>query len=150
MCSLKLMRKTLNSYEHRMAWLTEDRLRYKEQLRSDGDIGTWRYLSSVVHQLNKELYFELQEVKVSKLSKIMPHPVNIPEITQKVVIEIPDTVSLLESEEKLISKGLSFVPLTKKNSTFQTLEDAEQFFRKVRLKAHFSVDKDGYIDSFHQ
>ena len=77
----------------------EDRLRYKEQLRSGGDIGTWMYLSSVVHQLNKELYFEFQEVKVSKLNRIMPPTVNIPEITQKVV-KIPYTVSLLESEEK--------------------------------------------------
>ena len=71
----------------------------------------------------------------------MPPTVDIPEITQKVV-KIPDTVPLLESEEKLLSKGLSFVPLMKKNDTFQTLEDAEQFFRKVLLKAHFSVDKD--------
>ena len=56
---------------------------------------------------------------------------------QRLVKTIPDDLPLTTSERSLLSKNLKFVPLRSTVNEFQVNHDAEEFFRHLRLKAHF-------------
>ena len=56
---------------------------------------------------------------------------------QPLVKTIPDDPPLTTAERSLLSKNLKFVPLRSTVNEFQVKHDAEEFFRRLRLKAHF-------------
>lgn len=63
------------------------------------------------------------------------------------VVKIPENIELSPSENSVLEKGLSFIPQSKSVDVFQTFEDTQRLFRKVRLKAHFSnLNDDTQID----
>ena len=56
---------------------------------------------------------------------------------QRLVKTIPDDLPLTTAERSLLSKNLKFVPLRSTVNEFQVKHDAEEFFKRLRLKAHF-------------
>ena len=60
-----------------------------------------------------------------------------PTNTDKLVVTIPEDLSLDEHERSLLAKGVNFIPTTSVTDEFQAKEDNEKFFRRLRLKAHF-------------
>jgi hypothetical protein len=56
------------------------------------------------------------------------------------------SVTLSDSETSLLSKGLNFCPTPREVNDLQLREDARAFFRRLRLKEHFSR-KDSKEDS---
>ena len=60
-----------------------------------------------------------------------------PTNTDKLVVTIPEDLSLDEHERSLLAKGANFIPTTSVTDEFQAKEDNEKFFRRLRLKAHF-------------
>ena len=56
---------------------------------------------------------------------------------QRLVKTIPDDLPLTTAERSLLSKNLKFVPLRSTVKEFQVKHDAEEFFKHLRLKAHF-------------
>ena len=57
---------------------------------------------------------------------------------EKLVVTIPNDLTLDDSERSLLRKGLGFVPVNKRPNTMQSLEDLNRFYRKVRLHAFFN------------
>ena len=53
------------------------------------------------------------------------------------VFTIPDDLTLSEAEVSVLSKGLNFIPISRKTDVFQIYKDSESFFRRTRLKAFF-------------
>ena len=62
------------------------------------------------------------------------------------VITIPENLPLTDSEKSVLSKGLNFVPITKRTNEFSIKQDVEKFLRRVQLKAFFH-DKEGDSDT---
>ena len=58
------------------------------------------------------------------------------------VITIPENLPLTDSEKSVLSKGLNFVPFTKRTNEFSIKQDVEKFLRRVQLKAFFHDKED--------
>ena len=141
-CSFQLMRNVLNKYSKDMIHLSKDRENQKSNLQQLSSEVEWRSLSTVVHSLNKDLYNSLLTTKNKKMSYLLPPVEENIEVPSNQVVKIPENVLLSEDEEKLLQKGLSFIPKTQQIDPFRTLEDTEQYFRKIRLKAFFANSPD--------
>ena len=55
----------------------------------------------------------------------------------KLVVTIPDDLSLSKAEKSVLSKGLTFVPVKKSIDEYRVKADCEKFYRRLRLRAHF-------------
>ena len=58
------------------------------------------------------------------------------------VVTIPENLPLTDSEKSVLSKGLNFVPITKRTNEFSIKQDVEKFLRRVQLKAFFHDKED--------
>ena len=101
-----------------------------------------------IRQLNSGLFDHLHQTKTLKLQQLIG-----PQITDdttlhshNTVITIPENLPLTDSEKSVLSKGLNFVPITKRTNEFTIKQDVEKFLRRVHLKAFFH-DKEDDSDS---
>ena len=60
-----------------------------------------------------------------------------PLVTRKLVVAFPAEMEFSEAETSVLCKGLSFVPVSKNTGEFQVKAGCENFYRRLRLKAHF-------------
>ena len=58
------------------------------------------------------------------------------------MVTIPENLPLSNSEKSVLSKGLNFVPTSKKLDEFSVKQDVEKFLRRVQLKAFFHYKED--------
>ena len=58
------------------------------------------------------------------------------------MVTIPENLPLSNSEKSVLSKGLNFVPISKKLDEFSVKQDVEKFLRRVQLKAFFHDKED--------
>ena len=86
----------------------------------------------------------LHQIKAQKLDQLIG-----PQITSdslpgdlKTVDTIPENLLLSDSEKSVLSKGLNFVPISKKTDEFSVKQDVEKFLRRVQLKAFFHDKED--------
>ena len=86
----------------------------------------------------------LHQTKTLKLQQLIG-----PQITDdttlhshNTVITIPENLPLTDSEKSVLSKGLNFVPITKRTNEFSIKQDVEKFLRRVQLKAFFHDKED--------
>ena len=86
----------------------------------------------------------MHQIKAQKLDQLIG-----PQITSdsspenlKTVVTIPENLLLSDSEKSVLSKGLNFVPISKKTDKFSVKQDVEKFLRRVQLKAFFHDKKD--------
>ena len=94
-----------------------------------------------IHLLNGRLYESLCTTKHNKFTSLVGinhNPrVEHSSVVSHSVVTIPEDLPLSDSEISVLNKGLNFVPVGKKSDEFQVRKDAESFFRRARLKAHF-------------
>ncbi|KAK3736563.1 hypothetical protein QZH41_003138 [Actinostola sp. cb2023] len=55
----------------------------------------------------------------------------------KIIVTIPEDLTLTETERTVLKKGLTFVPTKNTTNEYQVKADCEKFYRRLRLKAHF-------------
>ena len=66
----------------------------------------------------------------------------------KTVVTIPENLPLSDSEKPVLSKGLNFVPISKKTDQFSVKRNVEKFLRCVQLKAFFhDIEDDSNISN---
>ena len=58
------------------------------------------------------------------------------------VVTILESLPLSNAEKSILSKGLSFVPISKKSDEFTTRQDVEKFLCRIQLKAFFYKKED--------
>ena len=63
------------------------------------------------------------------------------------VVSVPESIRLSDSEKSILAKGLKFVPLQQKFSHQRALQDAHSFIRILRLKHHFHDTPDRPISN---
>ena len=57
----------------------------------------------------------------------------------KLVVTIPENLTLTENERSLLSKSLSFIPTRPRGDEYTAKADCESFYRHLHLKAHFHI-----------
>ena len=96
--------------------------------------------------MNSKLFNHLHQIKAQKLQQLIG-----PQITSdssldhesfNTVVTIPENLPLSNSEKSVLSKGLNFVPISKKLDEFSVKQDVEKFLRRVQPKAFFQDKED--------
>ena len=92
--------------------------------------------------LNQSLYEFLKDLKQKKLNKLIQEqrPARTSPQTampRNIVYTMPADLPLTSDERSVLNKGLKFIPRKPTIDEFQAKHDAEAFFRRLLLKAHF-------------
>ena len=132
--------------------LTVEMANCRNALKTVSYAQVYARIAQSIHRLNRQLYERLCGVKEAKISLLcanqsMPNTndtgiavnssARIPTNTDKLAVTIPEDLPLDEHERSLLAKGVNFIPTTSVTYEFQVKEDIEEFFRRLRLKAHF-------------
>ena len=142
--SRTLMRSTIRAMCTKRDSLSAEMLRHRHDLSNACPPVLVSSITAKIRALNSTLYKFLQETKSAKFASLVDtsghtndsHS-NAP-VSDRAVVTIPDDLPISDAEKSLLSKGLNFVPISKKSDEFDAKRDSELFFRRIRLKAFFS------------
>ena len=97
-----------------------------------------------IQEVNSKLFNHLHQIKAHKLEQLTgPSNTRHSSIESlSTVVTIPENLPLSEAEKSVLSKGLNFVPISKKLDEFSVKQDVEKFLRRVQLKAFFHDKED--------
>ena len=116
----------------------DDKLRQaKVALDSLNDIEQIISVKRKVHNLNREVFNDFLSIKTKKLDALKPFK-EVSQENKKEVVTIPEDLQLSHDERKVLSRGLSFIPVNQNFNKSNTQEDLQRFFRRVKLHAHFN------------
>ena len=105
-----------------------------------------RSIHAKIQALNCKLFHHLEQTKKNKLENLTNSPKNRREPLENqnhhTVVTIPENLPLSNAEKSVLSKGLNFVPISKKSDEFTTRQDVEKFLCRVQLKAFFHNKED--------
>ena len=104
-----------------------------------------RSIHTKIQALNSKLFHHLEQTKRHKFENLTnPRNRTAPLENQNhhTVVTIPENLPLSNAEKSVLSKGLNFVPISKKSDEFTTRQDVEKFLRRVQLKAFFHNKED--------
>ena len=89
-------------------------------------------LRAKIQDANSKFFNYMHQIKAQKLDQLIG-----PQIASDSSPENLKTENLLlsDSEKSVLSKGLNFVPKSKKTDEFSVKQDVEKFLRRVQLKA---------------
>ncbi len=153
-CSRNLMRNTISPMVSQKKHYHSQMINGKQRLKTLCDERDVSTISQIIHKCNQSLYNELNSTKTTKLSALISersaqnksiHRNSIHQEHMRVVT-IPEDLELPQQEKSVLAKGLTFVPQNKRNNEFNTRYDVEQFYRRLRLRYHFS-DQDNDEDA---
>ena len=97
-----------------------------------------------IQEVNSKLFNHLHQIKAHKLEQLTG-PSNTRDSSIEslsTVVTIPENLPLSDAEKSVLSKGLNFVPISKKLDEFSVKQDVEKFLRRVQLKAFFHDKED--------
>ena len=97
-----------------------------------------------IQEANSKLFHHLHQIKAHKLEQLSGPSNTCDSSTESLntVITIPENFPLSDEEKSGLSKGLNFVPISKKLGEFWVKQDVEKFLRRVQLKAFFHDKED--------
>ena len=95
-----------------------------------------------IQEVNSKLFNHLHQIKAQKFDQLTGPPITCDSSLESLntVVTIPENLSLCDAEKSVLSKGLNFVPISKKLDEFSVKQDVEKFLRRIQLKA-FSMIK---------
>ena len=133
-CSCRLMRLTILSMKRINDNLTVEMFNSRDTLKEQCDALLYSRVTHLIHRLNRQLYERLCRVKNDKINHLSatqsipttnePDVVvnghaEIPTNTDKLVVTIPEDLSLGDDERSLLAKGVNFIPTTPVTDEFQ-------------------------------
>ena len=92
--------------------------------------------SETLTLINSKLFNHLHQIKAQKFEQLTGPPITCDSSLESLntVVTIPENLSLSDAEKSVLSKGLNFVPISKKRDEFSVKQDVEKFLRRVQLK----------------
>lgn len=144
-CSKQLMRKTLKEIQRKGIQLSKEIENVSDLLYKNCDKIKMREIKFKIHCLNSKIFDNFEETKYRKFANLSP--ANLDECVNKefdendvkLVVTIPADLELSDIERSVLRKGLKFVP-TRSPNKVKMEEDLEEFYRRLRLHAHFNLD----------
>ena len=95
-----------------------------------------------IQEVNSKLFNHLHQIKAHKLEQLTGPSNTRDSSSLSTVVTIPENLPLSDAEKSVLSKGLNFVPISKKLDEFSVKQDVEKFLRRVQLKAFFHDKED--------
>lgn len=98
------------------------------------------HLKFEVYKLNQRLYNDLKFTKDRKFDDLQQNT-NVNHINDeldKLVVTIPSDLDLTEDEKRLLSKGLTFIPTPSYMEKSLTLQEMNEFYRRIKLHVFFN------------
>ena len=108
-----------------------------------------RSIHAKIQALNSKLFHHLEQTEKNKLVNLTNSPKNRTEPLENqnqnhhTVVTIPENLPLSNAEKSVLSKGLNFVPISKKSDEFTTRQDLEKFLRRVQLCKKIYIGETG-------
>ena len=146
--SRRLMVTTISSMVRRCHTLTTEIVALRNELKDLCSVEAYRNISPTIHQLNADVYDSLVALKCDKLAALTNS--TTPEIVvdahdtpaPKLVVTIPDDLQLDSHERSVLERGLNYISTRKHCDEYTAKADCEKFYRRLRLKAHFSSNQE--------
>lgn len=147
------MRLTIATMKHLRDNVSVDIQNCPKDLTSLCDARSYSRLTYLIHRLNRRLYDQVSAIKEEKFSRLTTtQPARYTRNTQtmntvlqdnnqstdRLVVGTPEDLALDEDERSPLAKGINFIPTTPTTDELTSKEDTEKFFRRLRLKAHFT------------
>ena len=134
--------------------LSTELVTLRNELKDLCSVDDYHDISSTIHQLNSHVnvYDSLVALKHSKLAGLTNSTpqeaiVDAPTPVPKIVVTIPEDLQLDSHERSSLKKGLNYIPTRKHCDEYTARADCEKFYRRLRLKAHFSsLHESGAMD----
>ena len=145
--SRRLMATTISSMIRRCHTLTTEIVALRNELKGLCNLEDYRNISATVHQLNADIYESLVALKRDKLAALSNSTTQeIVDDTytpaRKLLVTIPEDLQLDTHERSVLEKGLNYIPTRKHCDEYTAKADCEKFYRRLRLKAHFSSNQE--------
>ena len=144
--SHNIMRSTIRAMCSKRNELNKQIIECRSQLSNVCPSVLLRSIHAKIQALNSKLFHHLEQTKKHKLENLTNSPKNRTEPLENqnhhTVVTIPENLPLSNAEKSVLSKGLNFVPISKKSDEFTTRQDVEKFLRRVQLKAFFHNKED--------
>ncbi|XP_015770448.1 PREDICTED: uncharacterized protein LOC107348879 [Acropora digitifera] len=144
--SHNIMRSTIRAMCSKRNELNKQIIECRSQLSNVCPSVLLRSIHAKIQALNSKLFHHLEQTKKHKLENLTNSPKNRTEPLENqnhhTVVTIPENLPLSNAEKAVLSKGLNFVPISKKSDEFTTRQDVEKFLRRVQLKAFFHNKED--------
>ena len=92
--------------------------------------------SEALTLINSKLFNHLHQIKAQKFEQLTGPPITCDSSLESLntVVTIPENLSLSDAEKSVLSKGLNFVPISKKRDEFSVKQDVEKFLPVLWLK----------------
>ena len=142
-CSFNLIRSTLQDYLSTIDLCTREMPGLVNGLRFlCTNYEHFNDIRGKIHFLNQSVYEFFKDSKQNKFTKLLkeqrPTKVhNQATASRSTVFTIPEGLPLSNEERSVLNKQLKVIPRQSTIDEFQEKHDAETFFRRLRLKAHF-------------
>ncbi|KAK3750140.1 hypothetical protein QZH41_004546 [Actinostola sp. cb2023] len=139
------MQNTIKDLKVRLNHISTLITQYSNLLRTDCTEADYYITRTLISELNSILYYDLKTVKDKKFAALTKREnltnhnlVSRDDNTDnKIIVTIPEDLTLTETERTVLKKGLTFVPTKNTTNEYQVKADCEKFYRRLRLKAHF-------------
>ena len=143
--AFRLMKSTIHQYKNKTELLKKHLQTIRTQMHSLCDNYTSEIIK-ITRQANTSLYNTLNATKQKKITALLKE--NQTHIDNTVrensfgvkVVYIPEDLPLSDLERKVLSLGLKFVPTKPSSDTLSTNFDVHQYYRRLRLIAHYGSD----------
>ena len=143
-----IMRSTIRAMCSKRNELNKQIIECRSQLSNVCPSVLLRSINTKIQALNSKLSHDhrLEQTKKHKLENLTNPRKNrtapLENQNHHTIVPIPENLPLSNVEKSVLSKGLNFVPISKKSDEFTTRQDVEKFLRRVQLKAFFHDKED--------
>ena len=151
-CSRSLMQATIQNLKVKLNNISSLMSQPCSRLQEPCTEAHYHRVSTLISEMNSQFYHEIKAVKDAKFATLLDKaPSHHSAINQasvqhkRTVVTIPDDLPLTDSENSVLCKGLTFVPVNSKTDEYQVKADCERYFRRLRLKAYFHDREDASI-----
>ena len=138
------MASTISSMVRRCHTLTTELSALRNEFKDLCNVDDYRTISATIHELNSHVYDSLAALKRNRLAGLTNSAtqeevvVDASAPVPKVVVTIPEDLQLDSHARSALEKGLNYIPTRKHCDEYTARADCEKFYRRLRLKAHFS------------
>ena len=87
-----------------------------------------RSIQTKIQEVNSKLFNHLHQIKAQKFEQLTGPPITCDSSLESLntVVTIPENLSLSDAEKSVLSKGLNFVPISKKLDEFSVKQDVDK------------------------
>ena len=147
-CSRRLMQITIQNLKGQLHNTSILKYGASDRLKAVCKPAEYHQAVTLISEMNSQLCHEIKSIKNAKFNSLRSEvqlndsTTDQAPVLKRTVVTIPDDLPLTDAESSVLSKGLTFVPVSNKPDEYEVKADCERYFRRLRLTAHFHDRED--------